>query len=206
LHHRSIRRRVRDASAIPRRANIRPEEPGRDRVLAAALDLFATKGFDATSIAEIGERAGIGRSVLYHHFGSKAGLFEALAAEENRRIVTRVRTAADAGAQRRLRPGIDAYLEALAERPAAARLLLRQPPGDPELNAVHERLSAERERELARILSGPEKRLAQRAHVELVAAAVRTFASWWLDNLDVPREQVLEAILDVARAGARRLR
>ncbi|QLY34529.1 TetR/AcrR family transcriptional regulator [Nocardia huaxiensis] len=38
------------------------------------MELFAEKGFHATSVAEIGDRAGIQRGALYYHIGSKEEL------------------------------------------------------------------------------------------------------------------------------------
>ena len=49
-----------------------------ERILATALDLFAIKGYDATSVREICEAAGITKPTLYHFFGSKDGVFQAL--------------------------------------------------------------------------------------------------------------------------------
>jgi TetR/AcrR family transcriptional regulator len=49
-----------------------------DRILTTALDLFATKGYDATAVREICEAAGITKPTLYHFFGSKDGVFQAL--------------------------------------------------------------------------------------------------------------------------------
>src|SRR3954452_3652679 len=72
---------------MPRRAKIRPDEPGREKVLSAGLELFGERGYDATSIAEIGLRAGIAKSVLYHYFGSKAGLWEEVAVAQTRELV-----------------------------------------------------------------------------------------------------------------------
>ncbi len=43
----------------------------RDKILVAALDLFADKGFDATGVQEIVARAGVTKGALYHHFASK---------------------------------------------------------------------------------------------------------------------------------------
>jgi hypothetical protein len=40
--------------------------------------------------------------------------------------------------------------------------------------------------------------------VELVATAIRAFAAWWYEHREIPRDQVADAIVDVARAGARR--
>lgn len=46
-------------------------------VVQAARDLFWDKGYEATSLAELEEATGVGRSSLYHAFGSKRGLFDA---------------------------------------------------------------------------------------------------------------------------------
>jgi hypothetical protein len=98
---------------------------------------------------------------------------------------------------------VDAYLGFLAERPAAWRLLVREPPADRALAEVHRRLAAGRAGALTELLAEPAKRSRQAAHVELVAVAIRTFASWWYDHRDIPQEQIADAIMDVARAGAR---
>ena len=49
-----------------------------ERILITALDLFAIKGYDATSVREICEAAGITKPTLYHFFGSKDGVLQAL--------------------------------------------------------------------------------------------------------------------------------
>ncbi|WP_454198863.1 TetR/AcrR family transcriptional regulator [Nocardia sp. Marseille-Q1738] len=46
----------------------------RDRIMRAAIDLFAEKGFHGTGVAEIGERADVQRGALYYHIGSKEEL------------------------------------------------------------------------------------------------------------------------------------
>lgn len=50
----------------------------RDRLLAAALDLFTRNGYDATGVAEICAAAGVSKGAFYHHFPSKQALFLAL--------------------------------------------------------------------------------------------------------------------------------
>ena len=59
----------------------KPEQNGkavRDRLLDAALRLFARKGFEAASVREIVKAADVTRPMLYHHFGSKEGLYREL--------------------------------------------------------------------------------------------------------------------------------
>lgn len=48
------------------------------RLMDSALNLFAEKGFESTSVREIIERAGVTRPVLYYYFASKEGLFSRL--------------------------------------------------------------------------------------------------------------------------------
>lgn len=52
---------------------------GRDRLLAAALDLFPRGGFATTRVEDLVIAAGVTAPVLYHHFGTKAGLYVAAA-------------------------------------------------------------------------------------------------------------------------------
>ena len=49
-----------------------------DRILNKALELFSSKGYDATSVREICQAAGITKPTLYHFYGSKEGVYRAL--------------------------------------------------------------------------------------------------------------------------------
>jgi AcrR family transcriptional regulator len=48
------------------------------RILDGAEDLFATQGYDGTSLRQIAERAGIREPGLYNHFAGKQALYEAV--------------------------------------------------------------------------------------------------------------------------------
>ncbi|WP_110078356.1 TetR/AcrR family transcriptional regulator [Actinokineospora spheciospongiae] len=48
--------------------------PVRDRVVRAAITLFARKGFDATPVREIADAAGVTTGALYHYFATKEDL------------------------------------------------------------------------------------------------------------------------------------
>lgn len=53
-------------------------EPGaRERLVVAAVDLFTEQGFDATTVAQIAERAGLTRSTFFRHFSDKRELLVA---------------------------------------------------------------------------------------------------------------------------------
>ncbi|HVU93164.1 MAG TPA: helix-turn-helix domain-containing protein, partial [Jatrophihabitans sp.] len=46
----------------------------RERVLDAAVELFADQGYDGTSVAQVIGRAGVAKGGFYHHFASKEQL------------------------------------------------------------------------------------------------------------------------------------
>jgi AcrR family transcriptional regulator len=50
----------------------------RQRLITVATELFAERGYEATSMDAILERAGGSRGALYHHFAGKDRLFEAV--------------------------------------------------------------------------------------------------------------------------------
>jgi AcrR family transcriptional regulator len=57
--------------------------PGRARdssttraaLLTAARELFASEGYDATTVRAVADRAGVNQALLFRHFGNKEGLF-----------------------------------------------------------------------------------------------------------------------------------
>ena len=51
------------------------DETVRTRLIAAAIGLFARKGYAATTVREIVEAAGVTKPVLYYYFGNKEGIF-----------------------------------------------------------------------------------------------------------------------------------
>lgn len=59
------------------------DEPttNRARLLAVATHLFALHGYEAVGVQQIVEAAGVTKPTLYHYFGSKRGLLDALLAE-----------------------------------------------------------------------------------------------------------------------------
>lgn len=60
-----------------RRWNRRPESRPAE-ILAAAFEVFAEAGYERTTIADVGERAGVSPALVVHYFGSKADLFGAV--------------------------------------------------------------------------------------------------------------------------------
>lgn len=58
----------------------------RSKLLDAALEEFGDKGFAGARVEEIANAAGASKQALYHHFGSKEGIFAAAVAEAYRQL------------------------------------------------------------------------------------------------------------------------
>ncbi|MGW5437350.1 TetR family transcriptional regulator [Nocardia asteroides] len=68
------------------------------RIRAAALELFAERGFHATGVAEIGARADVQRGALYYHIGSKEELLWEILGEYTRLLLADAERIVGAGA------------------------------------------------------------------------------------------------------------
>ena len=101
----------------------------RDRLVAAARELFVEQGFAATGTPEIVARAGLTRGALYHNFADKRALFAAVVEAENAAVAAAIDAApgAGGGAMEALRAGAAAYLAAM-QHPGRGRLLLLEAP------------------------------------------------------------------------------
>jgi AcrR family transcriptional regulator len=53
-------------------------ELSRQRVLSAALDLFADQGYDATTMQDIAVRVGFTKAAIYYYFPTKSALLESI--------------------------------------------------------------------------------------------------------------------------------
>ncbi|MFY2861637.1 TetR/AcrR family transcriptional regulator [Mycobacterium sp. THU-M104] len=127
------------SSGVRRRRAVTDEDKSqrRDQIMTAAKEVFAHKGFHATTIADIAKRANLAYGSVYWYFDSKDELFHALmAAEESalRGHVGAALTAAEArngGHQAPLRATLhtaaQATLEFFEVDKATVKLLLRDP-------------------------------------------------------------------------------
>ncbi|WP_210590315.1 TetR/AcrR family transcriptional regulator [Streptomyces sp. GESEQ-35] len=91
------------------------------RVLDAAMALIARSGSRAVTLAEVGEAAGYSRGIVYHHFGSRERLLEAVVDEAQRFDVP----AYQGDGLDHLVRIIEAYLCNVARRTPSARAFLQ---------------------------------------------------------------------------------
>ena len=67
-------------SAAPESQRDRNRDLQRERILDAARALFASRGFDAVTMGDVAQQAGVVRATVFNHFGSKHALVEAITA------------------------------------------------------------------------------------------------------------------------------
>ena len=105
------------------RTSRRVETSGRLR--AAALGLFAERGYTATSVGDIARRARVSRGSLFYNFGSKRELGRAVVVEAAERVAATARRARDG---RSGRPALAAMVRAVLGEfdadPATCRVLV----------------------------------------------------------------------------------
>lgn len=93
-----------------------------------AAELFADKGFHETTMRDIAGRAGMLPGSIYYHFSSKEDLLAGVYEEGVTRLLARI-DAADPGARAepwsRLEAVMTAHVEAILDRSAYARVMIR---------------------------------------------------------------------------------
>lgn len=101
----------------------------RQQLVATATDLFATRGYEATSIDDVLGAAGVSRGALYHHFPGKEALFEAVLESVEEELAAHVVAAAEAAQEPRLalQSGCLAWLQRLRD-PVVRRIVLVDAP------------------------------------------------------------------------------
>lgn len=109
----------------------------RAKLIAAARKAFGERGYAEASMDDFTAEAGLTRGALYHHFGDKKGLFEAVVHEMDAEMAERLKTISDAAPTR-----WDGFVEEnvgyvkMALEPEVQRIVLLDGPavlGDPSV-------------------------------------------------------------------------
>ncbi|MEQ5836280.1 TetR/AcrR family transcriptional regulator [Marinobacter sp. NFXS9] len=110
-------------------------EETRAKLIQAARKAFAAKGYAASSMDDLTAAAGLTRGALYHNFGDKKGLLQAVIDQMDSEMLVRMRAAREQadGAWRGFMEESIAYME-MALEPEIQRIMLLDGPavlGDP---------------------------------------------------------------------------
>ncbi|WP_066633553.1 TetR/AcrR family transcriptional regulator [Desulfolucanica intricata] len=100
-------------------------EETKQRILTAAENIFAHKGLDGARVDEIARQAKINKRMLYHYFGSKEKLYQAVLKKNFTKIYTTGMLAATQGGgpKQKAEQIIRRYFYFLADNPEFVRLM-----------------------------------------------------------------------------------
>lgn len=182
----------------------------REQLLLIGRALFAERGFEATSIEEIAQRAKVSKPVVYEHFGGKEGLYAVVVDREMQRLLDRVTRALVASHPRAmLEQAAVALLTYIEDEQEGFRILVRDSPvastsGNfasllSDIASQVEHIVAE---EFARLeFDSAMAALYSHALVGMVALV----GQWWLDTERPSRDKVAAHLVNLAWNGLRAL-
>lgn len=106
-----------------------PAAARRAQLVDVGRKVFAERGYEATSVEEIAERARVSKPIVYGHFGGKEGLYAVVVDREVEHILASIVDAVGSGSPRqRLEQAVLAFLTYVKERPEGFAVLLRDAP------------------------------------------------------------------------------
>jgi TetR/AcrR family transcriptional regulator len=116
-----------DEMGAPRSRRTRRWRRRRDEILSAAEGVFAEKGLGAATLEDVAARVELRRASLAYYFRDKDELYEACFARIMAELTARIEASrAERDAIGRMEEIAHSWLDFLAERPQAARIVLRQ--------------------------------------------------------------------------------
>ncbi len=183
---------------------VRVRDPDRrEKILRAAAELFARRGYHAVSMSDIGAVAGIVGSGVYRHFGSKAAILAALLDQVMDRLLAqaaRILAAPGDGAGQLAALVADQVLFAVDER-YLVRLYQREVHTLPEADRLRLR---RRQRhyleEWVHLLAELRPELADGEARAVVHAAIGAIQSAATYNSGLPRDQQVDLLNRAAQA------
>ena len=102
----------------------------REQLIGIGRQVFAERGFSATSIEEIADRAGVSKPLVYGHFGGKEGLYEVIVDREVDRLQAMIVEALDRADHPReaVAGAAEAFLRYIESERDGFRILVRDAP------------------------------------------------------------------------------
>jgi AcrR family transcriptional regulator len=178
----------------------------REQLIAIGRQLFAERGFDATSIEEVASRAKVSKPVVYEHFGGKEGLYAVVVDREVRALLERLTTALTAGHPHELlEQAALALLDYIEEETDGFRVLVRE---SPVMSATGNFVSVLNDvaHQVEHILGaefksrGYDPKLAE-LYAQALVGMVALVGRWWLEVRKPRKEVVASHLVNLAWNG-----
>lgn len=101
------------------RGRYQKSDVSRERILAAATEVFSTRGYAGAGVDRLAEKSGIAKTAIYYHFGNKEGLLAAVLERAATQWIDGIQSAARQGGNplQRLDRALAGMRAMLEERP-----------------------------------------------------------------------------------------
>ena len=182
----------------------------REQLIGVSRALFAERGYEATSIEEIAERAGVSKPVVYQHFGGKEGVYAVVVDREVLRLTASIARAFEAENPRAVAEvAAESFLTYIEEHEEGFRVLIRDAPigmtGGSFASVISD-VASRAEEQLVHGF-GDQGFDADTApmYALMLVGAVALVGEWWLEHRHWPREQVAAHVVNLLWHGLRGL-
>ncbi len=178
----------------------------RQQLIEIGRALFAERGYDATSIEEIAQRAQVSKPVVYEHFGGKEGLYAVVVDREMSMLLDMITSSLTQNRSRiRLEQVALALLTYIEERTDGFRILVRDQPAA-AAEGRYSSLLNEATNQVAHILAEDFARRGfdtslSTLYAQALVGQVATAATWWLDERQPSKEVVAAHLVNLCWNG-----
>jgi AcrR family transcriptional regulator len=179
----------------------------RQQLLDIGRELFAQKGFEATSIEEIAARADVSKPVVYEHFGGKEGLYSVVVDREMQLLLDHFTSALSAPGHPRelLERAALVLLDYIEVDTDGFRVLTRDAPvtsSGGTFSSLIGEVAGKVEHILGRQFAarGYEPQLAV-LYSQALVGMVALVGQWWLDNRSLDKHAVAAHLVNLAYNG-----
>lgn len=196
-----------DRSSANKRGTRLPRDERRLQLLAAASEVFVTRGYHASGMDEISEVAGVSKPVLYQHFPSKLDLYVAVLQNYVDSLIAGVRQAlrSTTDNRQRVRAAVAAFFDFVDNESQGFRLIFESDlKGEAQ---VHRLVDSATEAcvdavyDLVAHDSGLDPYRARILAVGLVGASQVTARYWLEANRPIPKEEAVDTTVVLAWGG-----
>ncbi|HEX6358559.1 TetR/AcrR family transcriptional regulator [Actinophytocola sp.] len=179
------------------------------QMIEVAEEIFAERGYLATSMDEVAERVGVSKPMIYEYFGSKEGLLVACirAARAELLNVTLASVEGVASAEEGFRHGLRAFFEFTDSHRRSWKLIQAEaavagPSAVSEIEAVRQQQTAVNATLFESFLPDvPHNELV--AYAEMVVGACERLSLWYVQRDDVSAADAAEMVMRTVWFGLR---
>ncbi len=182
----------------------------RAQLIEVGRSAFAQKGYEATSVEEIAERAKVSKPIVYEHFGGKEGLYAVIVDREVEHVVGVISEAISSGSPRkRIEQAALAFLTYVKDRPDGFAVLAHDAPITASRGSLSSLLSDVAER-VGRVFAVAFKEAGYDAktaplYAHALVGMVTFVGRWWTEVRRPPVDKVASHLASLAWMGLRHL-